>query len=221
MSIAKPPVSSVSAPPSKRRQGGPANVARPASGSRSRNTASRIGVVIDDLSAFTRALRRSLAERNDAGLPSHLTMMNVVARALGHPNVQALKAKQALAPVALSARAQEPNVPALTANAAKAAMQFDTQGRLVRWPSKFTVQRLATWALWMQFDAKRTYREREVNEVLKLWHTFGDHVTLRRELINMKLLSRLSDGSAYWKEPRRPDDEVRALLHVLRARGRD
>lgn len=182
---------------------------------------SRTRVVIEDLSAFTRTLRRSLVERGDAGAPSHLTLMNLIARALGHANVQALKAKQASAHPAPAARVAVSDAPALTANAAKAAMQFDAQGRLVRWPSKYTVQRLAMWALWMPFDAKRTYTEREVNEVIKLWHTFGDHVTLRRELINMKLLSRHSDGSAYWKEVRRPDDEVRALLQVLRARARE
>jgi Uncharacterized protein conserved in bacteria (DUF2087) len=77
------------------------------------------------------------------------------------------------------------------------------------------------WALWMHFDAKRVYREREVNTVLARLNTFGDHVTLRRELINMKLMSRKSDCSEYRKEPARPSDEVRAFLKVMRQRVRD
>jgi len=33
----------------------------------------------------------------------------------------------------------------------------------------------------------------------------------------MKLLGRLDDCSKYWKEPRRPDPEVRAFLQAWRA----
>ena len=58
-----------------------------------------------------------------------------------------------------------------------------------------------------------------VNEVLKAWHLFGDHATLRRELVEMKLLARKSDCSEYRKLPARPDDEVRALIQAGRRRG--
>ena len=34
-------------------------------------------------------------------------------------------------------------------------MQFDHEGRLVRWPSKFSVQRLAMWLLWTRFEGRR------------------------------------------------------------------
>ena len=68
------------------------------------------------------------------------------------------------------------------------------------------------WALWQRFDARRTYTEREVNAVLNTWATYGDHATLRRELINMKLLGRKPDCSEYWKEPVRASDEVRAFF---------
>jgi len=96
-------------------------------------------------------------------------------------------------------------------------MQFDTQGRLMRWPNKYSIQRLVLWVLWMQFDGRRVYTEHEVNNVLKAWHTWGDHVTLRRELINDRLLTRRSDGSQYRKLPARPSAEVRALLAAWRA----
>jgi hypothetical protein len=61
------------------------------------------------------------------------------------------------------------------------------------------------------------YTEREVNDVLKAWHAFGDHATLRRELVEMKLLARKSDCSAYRKLAARPTDEVRALIQAWRA----
>ena len=76
------------------------------------------------------------------------------------------------------------------------------------------------WPLWMRFEAKRDYTEREVNAILRGANAFGDHVTLRRELINHQLLARKSDCSAYWKVAARPDAEVRALLAAWRARLR-
>ena len=103
-------------------------------------------------------------------------------------------------------------------NARKALAQFDDVGRLKRWPTKYSVQRLAMWVLWTRFDAKRLYTEREVNAVLKAANAFDDHVTLRRELVNHRLLTRKPDCSEYRKLPARPDDETRALLHAWRAR---
>src|SRR5262249_39726018 len=105
----------------------------------------------------------------------------------------------------------------LTPNARKALKQFDSRGRLVRWPTKFSVQKLAMWVLWTRFDSRRVYSEKEVNAVLKAANTFDDHVTLRRELIDHRLLARQSDGSEYWKLPARPDAETRALLSAWRA----
>ena len=100
----------------------------------------------------------------------------------------------------------------------KALGSFDEFGRMSRWPHKYSVQRLAMWVLWMQFERGRVYSEREVNAVLKAWHAWGDHVTQRRELTIDRLLTRKSDGSQYRKLPARPNDEARALMAAWRAR---
>ena len=179
-------------------------------------TRSVIPVTVPDLSGFARALRRSLAEHlaEHAALPTHQALLNHIARAMGHRNLQAL---QAQAPRAVRARAAA-GPAALSAAALKALDSFDELGRMSRWPVKYSVQRLAMWVLWMQFERGRVYSEREVNAVLKAWHTWGDHVTLRRELINDRLLTRKSDGSQYRKLPARPNDEARALMAAWRAR---
>lgn len=179
-------------------------------------TRSVIPVTVPDLSGFARALRRSLAEHlaEHAALPTHQALLNHIARAMGHRNLQAL---QAQAPRAVRARAAA-GPAALSAAALKALGSFDELGRMSRWPVKYSVQRLAMWVLWMQFERGRVYSEREVNAVLKAWHTWGDHVTLRRELINDRLLTRKSDGSQYRKLPARPNDEARALMAAWRAR---
>ena len=170
-------------------------------------------LVVPDLSSFARSLGRALAARHAAALqaPGHVELQNLIVRAAGFRNLQALKASP---PEPAPERAALP----LSDNARRALMQFDAGGRLVRWPAKFTVQALALWVLWTRFDSKRTYTEREVNAILKDASSFGDHVTLRRELINHRLLARKSDCSEYRKLPVRPDNEVRALLTAWRAR---
>lgn len=176
-------------------------------------------LVIADLSAFARQLRLSLFEpatpRDKA--PGHVEMLNLIARAAGFRNVQALKAAPPPAEVPAPRPARSAPAP-LTPMAAKTLQQFDDAGRLVRWPTKYSVQKLAMWVLWTRFDGKRVYTEKEVNAILRDAHAFGDHATLRRELINHRLLTRTSDCREYRKLPARPDDEARALLHAWRQR---
>lgn len=184
-------------------------------------TRTTVPLAVADLSAFARTLGRSLADHHQTHheLPSHQTLLNQIARAAGYRNLQALRAAPRTAQPRVSAAAIAGDEPAtLTPAARKALSQFDEHGRLMRWPNKYSVQRLAMWVLWMQFDGRRVYTERDVNQVLKAWHTYGDHVTLRRELINDRLLTRKSDGSEYRKLPARPGAEVRALLAAWRTR---
>lgn len=190
-----------------------------------------------DLSALARLLERALDDHlvTHGKLPGHVEMMNLLARGAGHRNLQALQAATLPAPgapvavdawfdaPAIVADPPEPTEPApapLSAHAKKALEHFDAAGRLERWPLKLSVQRLAMWVLWTRFDARRVYTEAEVNQILKGWHLYGDHVTLRRELINHRLMTRKSDCSEYRKLPLDPDDEVRALLKALRSDAR-
>lgn len=190
-------------------------------------------LVIADLSSFARQLARALAD--SVTPPSHLQFLNQIARAAGFRNLQALQAGAPQAVPAVPAVAAEASpsdtapvdaapvdaAPAPLSDAARRALlQFDTAGRLQRWPAKYSVQRLILWPLWARFEPRRSYTKAEVNTVLKAANTFGDHVTLRRELVNHRLLARESDCSAYWKLPARPDDEARALMAAWRERQR-
>lgn len=172
----------------------------------------------DDLSAFARALRRAMSTRESTEPPTHVEMLNLIARAAGHRNVQALRAGSRL-PRAARTPEDRPAAP-LSDHAKRALRLFDTRGRMVQWPSRFAVQRMAMWILWTRFEARRAYTEKEVNEVLRAANAFGDHVTLRRELVNHRLLERKSDCSEYRRLPVRPDDEARALLAAWKARRR-
>jgi len=189
---------------------------------------------VADISALAKSLRAAF-EGIDAA-PTQVQMLNWLAKAAGHQNYQSLRAHASSVPAAsalinaLEAAAESAaktkttatkaskseNELALTAHAAKALTQFDSDGKLTRWPHKFAVQRVAMWGLWIRFDAKRRYTEKEVNSVLNAWHLFGDHATLRRELINMQLLARKPDCSAYWKQAQKPSDDIQAFLRALR-----
>ena len=198
-----------------------------------------------DLSALARYLERTLADYHftHGHLPGHVEMMNVLARSIGRRNLQVLQAELPDRPPVDSPGVpwplpvhdawydaptppaptppSEPGPAALTEHARKALQHFDAAGRLQRWPQKFSVQRLALWVLWTRFDGRRLYSESEVNAVLRAWHTYGDHATLRRELIDHRLMSRRSDCSEYRKLFVAPDAEAQALLQAVRALSRN
>jgi hypothetical protein len=178
-----------------------------------------VSFVVEDLSAFARSLARALAEREEAKQPGHVEMLNLIARAAGHRNLQALQASLKAPAAPLAAEDQVAPIP-LSDNARRALKLFDTRGRMVRLPSKYSILKLALWLLWTRFDSRRVYTEKEVNAVLMAANTFSDHVTLRRELVDHHLLTRKSDGSEYRKLPARPDADARALLAAWRARQR-
>jgi len=84
---------------------------------------------------------------------------------------------------------------------------LDEQGRLTALPVKQGKKQLAIAYLAGKFEAGKRYSEKEVNALLKEWHTFGDPATLRRELYNRFFLNREPDGSAYWlEEPEKPEE---------------
>ncbi|MGZ5583819.1 MAG: DUF2087 domain-containing protein [Usitatibacter sp.] len=76
-------------------------------------------------------------------------------------------------------------------------------GPLTAVPKRPSDQHLLVALAAAQFDPRRTYRESEVNETLKSWiQTFCephgiDHVTLRRLLVDSRLISRTKSGSDY------------------------
>ena len=79
---------------------------------------------------------------------------------------------------------------------------LDEDRKIKTWPSKKSVKIEVLAYLSEKFQPDVFYTEKEVNEVVKSWHTFGDFFLLRRELIDKKFLSRTQDGAKYWKEER-------------------
>lgn len=74
---------------------------------------------------------------------------------------------------------------------------LDSQGLVKQWPKKSADKRLVLSYLAAKFELGHSYHEREVNEILKKWHTFGDWALLRRELFEQGYFNRNRSGTDY------------------------
>jgi hypothetical protein len=171
--------------------------------------------VASDISELARRMRAEL--RDSTRSPSHVEMLNMLARAVGFRNFQHFRAD-----TAARARLEAPPEPAPQIDHAaleRLARNFDDRGRLARWPSKQSQQLPCIWVMWSRIPPRVVFTEREISELLASEHTFGDHALLRRELVNYKLVDRPIDGSAYQRVERGPPPEIATLIRVLRERS--
>ena len=180
----------------------------------------------DDISALARSLETQLAERE--GLPTHLELMNMLARATGYRNFQHFRAKVMARAVEGSA-IRVPESPAPSAAATEAAAPpdtdrlkrvlrvFDAQGKLIRWPPKRSQQALSLWVIWSRIPVGVILSERQVNERLNEAHHFGDHALLRRWMVDYGMLTRTADGREYRRVEQRPPAEALELMRLVSA----
>ena len=77
---------------------------------------------------------------------------------------------------------------------------LNTEGRIKQLPAKGMAKQEVLAYLATKFNFDIDYTEKEVDEIIKAWHTFDDYFLLRRELIDFQFISRTTDGSRYWKE---------------------
>ena len=165
----------------------------------------QISLTIPDLSTFAKTLRADLLALAEP--PGHLTLLGLLARAAGYKNYQQLKGTPA-------APATPPDLKRLQ----KAQRVFDTEGRMRQWPGQTATQRLCLWVLWARLPARRDLAEAQVNAVLLDGSSFGDHVLLRRSLIDHKMMTRTQDGSIYRRIEQTPPPEALGLIHAVAQR---
>ena len=82
----------------------------------------------------------------------------------------------------------------------KMAHYYDSQGRLLQYPTKKPMRVMALTRIADCFELERKYTEKEVNAIIKQNIAFSDIELIRREMFQLKLIGRLRDGSAYWRE---------------------
>ncbi len=165
---------------------------------------------VDDLTGFARALRRQLGETS----PSHLTLMNMLARAAGFQNLQHMRTVNA---ARRRVETRQEVAPVDMRVVERTLFQFDDQGRLRQWPSKRAVQTLALWVMWASLPAGISLTEQELNDRLQAEHLFHDPATLRRTMISCGLLTRKPDGSDYRRVERPPTAEAQVAIRKISA----
>jgi hypothetical protein len=177
----------------------------------------QIPLRVSDTSLFAKSLRAQLAEHES--VPSHLALLNMVARAAGHGNFQSLRAMAGnAADVEVPLPAAHPVRPESDRKlVARVARCFDEAARLMRWPSRRADQIASLWILWAQFPSAREIPEHDVNTLLRGMHLFGDHALLRRELCDLGLLARNPSGSVYRRVERPMPLDAETILRQLRS----
>lgn len=180
-----------------------------------------IPLSVSDTSAFAKSLRALLSECD--GMPSHLELLNMLAKAAGHGNFQSLRAKadgpDDSGPTSSAEEQSPPKSPVPDGKLVeRVARCFDGQHRLLRWPARRSDQIAALWVLWAQMPPTTELSERDINNILKETHDFGDHALLRRELCDLGLMTRKPDGSIYRRIERPMPVDAAAALRYLSSR---
>lgn len=170
---------------------------------------------VDDLSPFAKTLRQSLAQRE--GVPTHVELLNLLAKAAGFQNYQHLRTDADAAGRLATAAEAAPR--ADLSQVEKAVRYFDDGGVLMSWPARFNLQLLCLWVLWSRLPPDTSYTEREISDLLRDWHEFGDHALLRRAMFEAKLVDRTIDGRDYRRIEQTPPPELKPLLAHLAARA--
>ncbi|KPF46981.1 DUF2087 domain-containing protein [Rhizobium sp. AAP43] len=168
-----------------------------------------------DLSALARTLKRELEARPE--LPGHVELLNMLTKAVGYRNYQHFKASRAAEDRLSHPQVAEPAPVIDFRRVELTARCFAGTDVLVRWPGKLNQQQLAIWVMWSFLPAGRDMPEKAVNEILARHNGFGDHVLLRRELVNMGLVTRTVDCRVYRRVERKPPPDARELIRVVKA----
>lgn len=166
-------------------------------------------------------MREQLAKSPEP--PGHVEMLNLLCRSAGFRNYQhckgVMEARQRQRQ-RLAAPAPTVAPPVDYEIIERAAHLFDEQGRLLRWPTRRGLQMLCLWVLWSRLASRTSFTEKQISELIKRWHVFGDHALLRRSLIGWGLVQRNQDGTDYRRIEQKPPAELRPLLDRLPALAR-
>lgn len=166
-----------------------------------------------DVSDLARSLRRQLESLDHP--PSHVEMLNLLAKAGGCRNFQHFKAQQD----SVANVVPRPEPEALNLKLVKRLERFhDERGRLIRWPKKFSERMLCLWVTWSRLSPKAVWTEKEISQLLDTLHLFGDSALLRRELADYGFVDWTPDGSEYRRVERQPPAEA---LELFRRIGRN
>ena len=165
-----------------------------------------------DVSLFARSLREQMLALG--AMPSHVELLNMLARAGGYRNFQHLRSVAERAPDAPSSTEAVPP-PVDHGRVKRVAGHFGPEGRLLRWPGRTNHQELCVWLLWARLPSREVLDERSISAWLDEHHEFGDAALLGRTMVDLGLVSRTPDGREYRRVERKPPPELAPLLALV------
>ncbi|MFC1659639.1 DUF2087 domain-containing protein [Pseudomonadota bacterium] len=77
-------------------------------------------------------------------------------------------------------------------------LRYFKDGKLVNFPSKRNLQVEILKKMKEWFKPGIVYSEKEINEIIKNKIECRDHITIRRDLVDLGILIREDNGSKYW-----------------------
>jgi hypothetical protein len=164
-----------------------------------------------DISELASSLHSQLAACDHT--PGHVELLNMLARAAGSRNFQHFRAK--LVAEKRLMRRGEALPPIDYAELQRLLRYFDANGRWIRWPTKFSHQDPCLWVLWSKVPPRKTFSEKEINELLLANHLFEDPALLRREMRERGMVTRTLDGRVYRRVEQKPPQTALALIRFL------
>ena len=106
-----------------------------------------------DISALARSLNNQLAGWDH--VPGHVELLNMLARAVGSRNFQHFRAQMVAEKRLTSPR--ETIEPVDHVELQRLSRYFDANGRLTRWPKKFSHQEPCLWVLWSRLSPRKIH----------------------------------------------------------------
>ncbi len=76
---------------------------------------------------------------------------------------------------------------------------LDTSSCVKQWPAKRAAQLEVIEYIAGKFATGTKYSEAELNEVIKIWHTFGDWAIIRREMCDSGYFDRDKNSTVYFR----------------------
>ena len=174
---------------------------------------------VADISALARSVHDQMDELGR--IPSHLELLNMLARGAGFQNFQHFKAKSDESRrVDVPAEASAEAVPGVDLGyVQKVARLFDDEGRMTHWPSKEKQSILCLWYMWSKVPAGQVFVEKDFNAIINGWHLFGAHALLRRSMYEMRLIDRTREGRDYRRIEQEAPPELAVLIANIDKRG--
>lgn len=160
---------------------------------------------VPDISALAKHIKKEI---DDNQTPSHLEVLNILARGAGYKNFQHFRA--ANAPNDAPITVDKPNQDALK----KITKYFDNNLVLMRFPPKESHRELCLWFFWSRIPQNAKFNEIAFSKYLNGLHSFGDAALIRRYLIEYGFVSRSRDGSDYQRIELEVPAEVQAIVNM-------